>query len=166
MTWNGLDFVSYNIYFWMCEREREREGEGEGERERENIYFWMCERGRETLGSLSMSQVKAAWPHTSCIAPTMILMIQQQACKRGRTKWPTKCKNTSLKELFYLTSFPNFRKFLVPIASKFCSIENVSSITFFVWIYSLIIIIFYSKSLNIRVYIKTFSKNRFFKNKY
>ena len=107
MTWNGLDFVSYNIYFWMCEREREREGEGEGERERENIYFWMCERGREgerrererenvyfwmcergreTLGSLSMSQVKAAWPHTSCIAPTMILMIQQQACKRGRTK--------------------------------------------------------------------------------
>ena len=152
------------------ETEREREGERreergrEGERrerERENVYFWMCERGRETLGSLSMSQVKAAWPHTSCIAPTMILMIQQQACKRGRTKWPTKCKNTSLKELFYLTSFPNFRKFLVPIASK-----NVSSITFFVWIYSLIIIIFYSKSLNIRVYIKTFSKNRFFKNKY
>ena len=73
------------------ERERERgerrEGERErGERERENVYFWMCERGRETLGSLSMSQVKAAWPHTSCIAPTMILMIQQQACKRGRTK--------------------------------------------------------------------------------
>ena len=79
-------------FIFGCVREGER-GRGRGG-ERERTFIFGCvregererEREREILGSLSMSQVKAAWPHTSCIAPTMILMIQQQACKRGRTK--------------------------------------------------------------------------------